>query len=614
MLYIAVLAFAACADMLDINSNRNVSADDNKLNTANDKMHSVVGVLKSMQAAIERYIIVGELRGDLTDITHLTEADLQALSNYTATAANPYCSPTVFYTVINNANFFITHADTTVTEVVNGNLEFVLKQDYAVMKTFRAWAYLQLGILYGKASYFTEPLLTLEAIEKYAQEPQFQYDFPTLLEALYQDLITMPNVEYPDYGDMGGEMDFRNLCISKEYLLGEILLHLGSYKPEVYEAAARAYVQTLMENNRLAYPSGGIEYIEMSGSLVGARFLQGLFWINKYFTGVNGVTHRDIFSTLSPRELISGVQYSEAAGDPLNLLRMTQVPIASTSAFTYQMAPSRAAMNLFSNEIYTYYDPIEKEFTYRTEDLRGLASGGSSLVMMWSRVDGSMDVISLGAGSYRYSLVNASDSLPVISKFAAGFSTSNDAGKLLTFLYRRATAWLRLAEALNGSGRPSTAFAILKYGLNNRTLSDPTRVNPEEITPLPDYLSIFRDERADPSLGLHSRGAGDAGSDTLHYAFNDLTLQENRELGYYGFPEKLETKEDSILFVDAMIFKELALETAFEGNRYTDLLRFAERRSLRYGDDLFMAKWLARKNPALESHLANKNNWHLPLR
>jgi hypothetical protein len=231
--------------MLDTTDNRNVSDDDNLLNTTNDKMHSVVGVLKDMQAAIERYIIVGELRGELTDITSLTEGDLQTLADYTATGDNPYCSPRVFYSVINNANFFIARADTSVREIIDGVLQPVLLQDYVVMKTFRAWAYLQLGLMYGKASYFTEPLLTLDAIERYSKDPQYHYDLPALLYALRDDLLATPDVDYPDYGEMGGHADFRDLCISREILLGEIFLNLGPYDPSAYESACNYYVNAM---------------------------------------------------------------------------------------------------------------------------------------------------------------------------------------------------------------------------------------------------------------------------------------------------------------------------------------------------------------------------------
>jgi hypothetical protein len=313
---------------------------------------------------------------------------------------------------------------------------------------------------------------------------------------------------------------------------------------------------------------------------------------------------------------MAGVQYSDANGSSVNLLNMTQVPVITNSLLTYRMAPSQAAMDLFKNEVYTYYDAVNKEFTYHQGDLRG-NPGLSRLFLSWRQVDGSVNQIVYGNGSYTYSASTTADSLPVISKYASTISTGSSGEIYITaYLYRRATAWLHFAEALNWSGRPSAAFAVLKYSLNNAVLTDSTKVNRQEVTPMPPYLQVFTDSYYDNDIivgGIHSRGSGDTANDTLHYVFNEVTLQDNRDLGYYGFPEHLATLQDSILFVDAMICKELALETAFEGNRYTDLLRFAERRSQLYSDNKFLAEWLGRKNTALQSRLRSKDNWRLPL-
>jgi hypothetical protein len=108
--------------------------------------------------------------------------------------------------------------------------------------------------------------------------------------------------------------------------------------------------------------------------------------------------------------------------------------------------------------------------------------------------------------------------------------------------------------------------------------------------------------------GIHDRGSGYSAPDTLYYAFTKETLQDNLDLEYYGFPAELATKQDSIRFVDAMICKELGLETAFEGNRFYDLMRF----SIRKDDNNFLAKWVGRRNPALTGKLANRDSWFLP--
>ena len=48
--------------------------------------------------------------------------------------------------------------------------EKVFIREYAAVKAFRAWTYLQLAIYYGKVPFFTEPLMT-ERSAIYREKP-----------------------------------------------------------------------------------------------------------------------------------------------------------------------------------------------------------------------------------------------------------------------------------------------------------------------------------------------------------------------------------------------------------------------------------------------------------
>ena len=68
--------------------------------------------------------------------------------------------------------------------------------------------------------------------------------------------------------------------------------------------------------------------------------------------------------------------------------------------------------------------------------------------------------------------------------------------------------------------------------------------------------------------------------------------------------------------IDILIIDELAMEAALEGNRFGDLIRFAERR----GEPEFLAKRVASRkgkenlDEELYNKLMDKENWYLPLK
>lgn len=160
-------------------------------------------------------------------------------------------------------------------------------------------------------------------------------------------------------------------------------------------------------------------------------------------------------------------------------------------------------------------------------------------------------------------------------------------------IYRQPHLYLRYAEAVNRLGKPTFAFAVLKYGLNRNNITNPSLVNPGEIENLPSYMD-FTDFRFNANVGTASRGRG-------YGVFRDQNL--------FVIPN-LETQQDSINWVELQILNELAAETAFEGNRFFDLLCVSRHRS--DNPAAFMAEMAGRKlnDPALIDRLkSNISEW-----
>ena len=204
---------------------------------------------------------------------------------------------------------------------------------------------------------------------------------------------------------------------------------------------------------------------------------------------------------------------------------------------------------------------------------------------------------------------------------------------------------MRLAEALNRCGLPQTAFAILKDGLCDSTIvrlsqgekARATNVDGVNISDVYKFPRDFRRGEIDwyydyvisggsevnvyvaewstgNTIGLHSRGCGDASYDTLYTIGKKLAkMQAAGELT--GDPLK-----DSIRAVEEYLIDEMALETCFEGYRFGDLMRIAMHRAADQGssghggfaENEFLAKRVAARETASiednEDFYQNKDN------
>ena len=101
---LAAMALTACSDMLDLKSDDYVFAGDNPLNSANDSLYSAMGILTQMQKLGERYVLLGELRGDLVDVTADAPLSIQQVSNFATSEGNDFSGRRDYYSVINNCN------------------------------------------------------------------------------------------------------------------------------------------------------------------------------------------------------------------------------------------------------------------------------------------------------------------------------------------------------------------------------------------------------------------------------------------------------------------------------------------------------------------------------
>lgn len=548
---VGVSALTSCEDMMDLDSDDHVRAEDNKLNSANDSLYSAIGILTQLQKVGERYVLLGELRGDLMETTSDAPVWMQEISNFATTPSNIMSVKRDYYSIINNCNYALARMDTTITE----HLTHVMVPEYTAIRTIRDWTYLQLGLAFGRVQWVDEPILSLEDSEG---------DYPTveldqLVQKLVSDLEPIAANELPGYGWVDG-FDASRFFLAPRLLLGDLYLLQNRYAD-----AARMYYDFIRIN----------EVCMLSGN--------GNTWESNQAMMEGNDNFKDTYAG----EAFTLIPYSsDPRKEHPNLLN-----------YTYSRTPVVKAASWWVNDLAsaTHFhaagDGASSVTGFLTGDLRG----------SWFFADGTRGAVSVGnvtPGGVEDDVEN------IISKFyyaaSTGVETTNPANPLLdglmlrqVSLYRTSHVYLRYAEAVNRMGKPSLAFAVLKYGLNHTVVTDGTKVDLAELEDELPYTnfdnSVFDDNRGTASRG---RGVG-------------ISLAQST----YVLPE-FDTLQETIEWVENEIVREMAAETMFEGNRFFDLMRVSRHR----GSNEFFAGKVSRRfaNPdAAKSILLNSENWWL---
>ncbi len=105
---------------------------------------------------------------------------------------------------------------------------------------------------------------------------------------------------------------------------------------------------------------------------------------------------------------------------------------------------------------------------------------------------------------------------------------------------------------------------------------------------------------AENTIGIHGRGCGYSANDTTYVMPDNPAIADSLERLNYQIEQ-----------VENLIVAEGALEQAFEGQRYYDLMRVALRRH----DASFLADKVARRSGTLDAALREKlmdtKNWYI---
>ena len=590
------LFFTSCEKFFEQDSDDVLYADKDHLNNAVDTVYSVVGIMNKLQAIADRTILLGEVRGDLIDLTSTASSDLRDLATFNVGDDNVYNAPRDYYAVINNCNYFIANANTA---LKSNRDEFIFMKEYAAVKAIRAWTYLQLVINYGRVPFVTEPVLSKEDAERQYE----MYDIEAVCRYFLNDLASIPelyNTSYPAYRTIRST-DSRYFFFPLSIIRGELNLWLGSVtqNKEFYRQAALNYYKYISQRNGTgtAYPIGLSLRMWRPGS--SSWTATQSVNINEAFNAESesssNYTTKELITMIPGDSIRAEGNYSELR----NLFNSTE-----DNQYKPSLTPSQAIQDISAAQVNCCLSTVRSDgsvsVAYAPPGLSKHQSGDLRLSNVWSE-------------GYAFNTVSSE---LVETQSILKYQTRN------VHIYRRQMVYLRMAEALNQAGYPRMAFQMLAQGVNNKVKNDTIYKFYSENDSLflaqfdfPETLyGLFTVSDVVSStflashntIGIHTRGSGWTPRNEYYVMPDDTTITD---------PEARLARQ--IAGVDSLILNESALEFAFEGTRYYDVMRYAMRQS---NPGETMAKIIygrrgesrrAEMQGMIKKDLNNKANWFL---
>lgn len=155
MVFVATagLLCSSCDNFFDVNTDEIILNDDN-YKSKGEVYSGFVGIASTMQQAADHYIILSELLGDLVTPTSQAPLEFWEVYRYRPGKSNKLVSPEPFYKIILNSNDFLRSMVKFHKENSGGIPELVYNGMISSAITYRTWAYLTIGKIYGEAIYY----------------------------------------------------------------------------------------------------------------------------------------------------------------------------------------------------------------------------------------------------------------------------------------------------------------------------------------------------------------------------------------------------------------------------------------------------------------------------
>ncbi len=599
---LSVIFLSSCKDFL--NPDQEIDITKDKLYDDWYEYRSIAMGLYGIQAdLVEQLVILGELRADLMQITENADADMVEIYNFNVSKENKYAQPTNFFKLIAAANSFITVLKTEHPEIMDPKSP-VTNYDklYGEALCMRAWAYFNAVRIYGKVPFIPESLTSIDEVNKFLNTPGTYIDSVHII-----------------YGVDGYKNDtLKNVPIQLEKQYYNQSLIIDYFTNELENKVKSVGVNHFIENNDQTWEVSiwnvhawntllGQMYLTAGDLAKAAKRFERVIYVNSdnYRYQIDGSfannNWKNIFPNIDLREHIYTIWFNKSYFQQ----NQFQEFFETRPPHKYMLKPTRRAILNWETLWDNYRLSVNNSQPWLTRTVfKGMPGDffrgyGSSYSYMQNGVAVTPEnVFSMlwlkSENDIRTSALLVENADTVIYKYSINKGVFDQDANYI--VYRAAGVHLWLAELYvwwrfeqNGIVREFTSNAVNIVNDGSNYDVNSTRLQ--------------RGVRGRVGFGGATDGIRPG---NINYVHNPFT---NEVTGYINLTGNFRGLQ---LYLEDQIIAERARELAYEGERFYDLIRVAERRN----DPSFLASRVSEKFPAarrqeMYNFLMNKKNWYI---